>query len=285
MSTVLNIALALAAFAQGAIAFAPATRIAAPRTVVAENQMVCQSCDYQAYSPGDYGGIMDGAVVDHLSVPTEGGSNLIVSQFNTSSVGGKLDITTVTCPIEDIHDKSGKFAALGKPKTDSAASNLGEYSGTYTIIASSEEKISNDSDQQLAPFEKKWSYVIADQAEFAKKIEEVKRIAISEDLIGRKIVEQDDGVIVAVYELPAGIHVAFVIRSKVSRALASQIIKSAEDILDDMHLTDGQRLQFRKICLKYSPYTNASNPRGYHVPSLTQEITAKSVIVNCAYSD
>ena len=97
--------------------------------------------------------------------------------------------------------------------------------------------------------------------------------------------EQDDGVIVAVYELPAETHVGFVIRSKVSQSLASQIINSAEDILDDMDLTDDQRLQFRKICLKYSPYTNASNPRGYHVPSLTQEITAKSVIFNCAYSD
>ena len=99
----------------------------------------------------------------------------------------------------------------------------------------------------MAPVKKKWSNVIADQAEFAKKIEEVKRIAISEDLIGRKIVEQDDGVVVAVYELPAGTHVAFVIRSKVSRALASQIINSAEGIWDDMHITDEQRLQCRQI--------------------------------------
>jgi hypothetical protein len=90
---------------------------------------------------------------------------------------------------------------------------------------------------------------------------------------------------VAVYELPAETHVGFVIRSKISQALASQIINSAEDILNDMHLTDDQRLQFRQICLKYSPYTNAYNPRGYHVPSLTQEVTVKSVIVNCAYSD
>ena len=97
--------------------------------------------------------------------------------------------------------------------------------------------------------------------------------------------EQDDGVIVAVYELPAETHVGFVIRSKVSQALASQIINSAEDILNDMHLTDDERLQFRQICLKYSPYTNAFNPRGYHGPSLTQEVTVKSVIVNCAYSN
>jgi hypothetical protein len=37
--------------------------------------------------------------------------------------------------------------------------------------------------------------------------------------------------------------------------------------------------------LKYAPYTNASNPQGDYVPSLTQEVTVKSVIVNCAYSD
>ena len=97
--------------------------------------------------------------------------------------------------------------------------------------------------------------------------------------------EQDDGVIVAVYELPASTHVAFIIRSKVSQALASQIIDSAEDILDDMHITDEQRLQCRQVCLKYAPYTDASNPQGYYVPSLTQEVTVKSVIVNCAYSD
>ena len=225
------------------------------------------------------------AVVNYLSNPTEDGSNLILNQFNTLSMGGKLEITTVGCPIEYLHDKSGKFAALGKPKTDSAASSVGEYSGTYTIIASSEDHISNDSDQQQASAERKWSYVIADQTEFEKKIEDVKRSAISEDLVGRKIVEQDDGVIVAVYELPAETHVGFVIRSRVSQALASQIINSAEDILNAMHLTDDQRLQFRQICLKYSPYTNASNPRGYHVPSLTQEVTVKSVIVNCAYSN
>jgi hypothetical protein len=81
--------------------------------------------------------------------------------------------------------------------------------------------MSNDSYQQSAPDSRKWSSVIADPTAFAKKIDEVKRIAISEDLIGRKIVEQDDGVIVAVYKLPAGKHVAFVIRSKVSQAVAS----------------------------------------------------------------
>jgi len=68
------------------------------------------------------------AEVNHISNPTEGGSNLIVSQFSTLSMGGKLDITTITCPIENPYDKSGKFAALGKPKTDRTASSLGEYS-------------------------------------------------------------------------------------------------------------------------------------------------------------
>jgi len=83
--------------------------------------------------------------------------------------GGKLEITTVACPIENLHDKSGKLAALGKPKTDSAASSVGEYSGTYTIIASSEDRISSESDQQQASAERKWSYVIADQTEFERK--------------------------------------------------------------------------------------------------------------------
>jgi hypothetical protein len=170
MSAALKTALALAAFAQGVVAFEPATRLAAPRTVAAANQMGRLSYDCQAHAPGEYNGIMGAAVVDCLSNPTEGGSNLIVSQFSTLSMGGKLDITTITCPIENPYDKSGKFAALGKPKTDRTASSLGEYSGTYTIIASSKEHISNDSDQQLAPVEKKWSYVIADQAEFAKKL-------------------------------------------------------------------------------------------------------------------
>jgi hypothetical protein len=87
MSAVLKIALALEAFAQGAIAFSPATILAAPRTVVAENQMVRHSYDYQAHSPGDYGGIMDAAVVENLSGPTEFGSSLIVSQLETLSMG------------------------------------------------------------------------------------------------------------------------------------------------------------------------------------------------------
>ena len=119
------------------------------------------------------------AVVKFLSNPvnpTEDGSNLILNQFSTLSMGGKLEITTVACPIENLHDKSGKFAALWKPKTDSAASSVGEYPGTYTIIVSSEEHISNDSDQQLASVERKWSYVIADQTEFEKKIEDLKRV-------------------------------------------------------------------------------------------------------------
>jgi hypothetical protein len=98
-------------------------------------------------------------------------------------------------------------------------------------------------------------------------------------LVGLKIVEKNDGVIVAVYELPAGKHVAFAIRSKVSQALASQIINSAEDILDDTHITDEQRLQCRQICLKYAPYTNTSNPWGYHVPSLTQEVRENNVLI------
>jgi hypothetical protein len=71
MSAALKIALALAAFAQSVIAFAPATRLAALHTAVAEHQMVRHSYDYQAYSPGDNGGIMGGAVVDYLSGPTE----------------------------------------------------------------------------------------------------------------------------------------------------------------------------------------------------------------------
>ena len=35
------------------------------------------------------------AVVNYLSNPTEDGSNLILNQFNTLSMGGKLEITTV----------------------------------------------------------------------------------------------------------------------------------------------------------------------------------------------
>jgi len=82
MSAVLKIVLALAAFAQGAIAFSPATR-----TVVAANQMGRLSYDCQAYAPGGYGGIMVAAVVDYLSGPTEFGSSLIVDQLKTSSMG------------------------------------------------------------------------------------------------------------------------------------------------------------------------------------------------------
>jgi hypothetical protein len=37
--------------------------------------------------------------------------------------------------------------------------------------------------------------------------------------------------------------------------------------------------------LKYAPYISASNALGYHIPSLAQEVTVKSVIVNYAYSD
>ena len=92
MSTVLKIALALAAFAQNAIAFAPATRLAAPHTVVAENQVVRHSYDYKARSPGDYRGIMGAAVVDYLSGPTEDGSDLILSQLGTSSMGESYTI-------------------------------------------------------------------------------------------------------------------------------------------------------------------------------------------------
>jgi hypothetical protein len=85
------------------------------------------------------------AVVNYISNPTEDGSNLILSQFITLPMG---DITTITCPIENLYDNSGEFAAIGKPKTDRTALSLGEYSGSYTMIASSEEHISNDSDQQ-----------------------------------------------------------------------------------------------------------------------------------------
>ena len=92
MSAALKIALALAAFAQYVIAFAPATRLAAPHTVVAESQMVRHSYDYKARSPGDYGGIMGAAVVDYLSGPTEDGSDLILSQLGTSSMGESYTI-------------------------------------------------------------------------------------------------------------------------------------------------------------------------------------------------
>ena len=172
MSTVLKIALALAAFAQNAIAFVPATRIAAPRTGVAENQMVRHSYDYQAYSPGDYGGIMGAAVVDYLSGPTEDGSDLIVSQLETSSMGV-----------------------------------------SYTIFCTPGDYMSNDSYQRSAPDSRKWSSVIADPTAFAKKIDDVKKTAISEDLSGRRIVEQDDGVGVAVCDLPPETHVGIVIGS------------------------------------------------------------------------
>ena len=78
MSAVLKIGLALAAFAQGVIAFSPATRLTTPRTVAAANQMDRLSYDCQAYAPGGYNGIMGAAVVDYLSGPTEFGSSLIV---------------------------------------------------------------------------------------------------------------------------------------------------------------------------------------------------------------
>jgi hypothetical protein len=89
------------------------------------------------------------AVVNYISNPN--GSNLVVTQFNTSPMAGKLDINTITCPIENLYDKSGKFAALGKPEADRTASSLGGYSWTYTIIGSSEDHTSNDPDQQSAP--------------------------------------------------------------------------------------------------------------------------------------
>jgi hypothetical protein len=87
MSAALKIALSLAAFAQGAIAFSPATRLAAPRTVAAANQVGRLSCDCQAYAPGGYDGIMGAALVDYLSGPTEFGSSLIVGQLETSLMG------------------------------------------------------------------------------------------------------------------------------------------------------------------------------------------------------
>ena len=95
--------------------------------------MVRHSYDYQAYSPGDYGGIMGAAVVDYLS--------------------------------------------------------------------------------KSAPDSMKWSSAIADPTAFAKKIDCVKKTAISENLSGRRIVMQDDGVGVAVYNLPPETHVGIVIGS------------------------------------------------------------------------
>jgi hypothetical protein len=92
MSAVLKIVLALTAFAQGAIAFSPATRLAAPRAVAAANQMGRLSYDFQAYAPGGYDGIMGAAVVDYLSGPTEFGSSLIVGQLKTSSMGESYTI-------------------------------------------------------------------------------------------------------------------------------------------------------------------------------------------------
>ena len=64
MSAALKIALALAAFAQNIIAFAPATHLAAPRTVAAANQMGRLSYECQAYAPGEYDGIMCALMMD-----------------------------------------------------------------------------------------------------------------------------------------------------------------------------------------------------------------------------
>jgi hypothetical protein len=86
--------------------------------------------------------------------------------------------------------------------------------------------MSNDSDQQSAPYSRKWSLVIADPTAFAKKIDDIKKTAISEDLNGRRILEQDDGVSVAVYDLSPETHVGIVIGSCVSQASASQVIGS-----------------------------------------------------------
>jgi hypothetical protein len=59
----------------------------------------------------------------------------------------------------------------------------------------------------------KWSFVIADPTAFAKKIDDLKKMAISEDRSGRRIVEQDDGVGVAAYDPPPETHVCIVIGS------------------------------------------------------------------------
>jgi hypothetical protein len=84
--------------------------------------------------------------------------------------------------------------------------------------------------------------------------------------------------------LPPEMHFGTVMRSKVSQALAFQIIGSLEDILAEIHLKDEQRVQCRQVGLRYAPYTNTSNARNYHMPSMTQELTVKSVNLNCAYS-
>jgi len=61
-------------------------------------------------------------------------------------MGGKLDVNAITCPIDNLYDKSGKFAALGAPKTDRPASSFGSCEGSYTIIRSLGDRMSNDSD-------------------------------------------------------------------------------------------------------------------------------------------
>ena len=73
--------------------------------------------------------------------------------------------------------------------------------------------MSNASYQRSAPDSRKCSSVMADPTAFAKKIDYVKKTAISEDLSGRRIVMQDDGVGVAVYDLPPETHVGIVIGS------------------------------------------------------------------------
>ena len=222
---------------------------------------------------------VESAVVDYLMNPTEVGSNLIVSLFNSTSMGSKLDVNTVTCPVDGLHDKSGNFAALGRPKADQVSS-FGNGAGSYTIIGASGEDFSSDHHYSGT---KKWTFVITDPESFAKKIDDTKERALTEDLNGRRTVEQDNGTIVAVYDLPPETHVGLVIRSKVSFILASQIIGSLENILAKLPVTSEQCVQLRQVALKYEPFTNTSSAKKYHVPSLTQELTVKSLIVNSAY--
>ena len=88
----------------------------------------------------------------------------------------------------------------------------------------------NGSYQRSAPDSRKWSSVIADPTAFAKKIDYVKKTAISEDLSGRRIVMQDDGVGVAVYDLPPETHVGIVIGS--SDSLYQNIL---DELVNSLH--------------------------------------------------
>ena len=60
-----------------------------------------------------------------------------------------------------------------------------------------------------------------DPEQFSRRMEELKEYATTTYLNGRRIVEQDNGIVVAVFDLPQETHVGLVIRSKISHALAS----------------------------------------------------------------